>query len=240
MPNPYRRKSGRYSKMRGTGGGDPLAALSDDFTGTLDDWTLYQGDGTATVDIVDGELSFEIDAGGSDGSMWYSPEEGCLLHKTVSGLSWEVVATLRIANAADSGLPPATDFRLAGIAAHDPDRATALNYVHVALGATNEADLRAEHKSTVDSESEPGGGSSPGYSSISWPSGEGQIRILRDDQTFTLSVRETDADPWTDIEIVDRSAAPLPETLQVGPIVYSANPTHDVRGFFSSVTFATV
>lgn len=219
---------------------DPLAALSDGFPGdTLDPkWTLYEGDGEATLTVADGELGFQIDAGSTGGSFWYQDEQGCLLYQEVDG-DFEAIATLRIRNAADSGLPPVTQFRLAGIAAHDPDRATVLNYVHVALGAAGEADLRAEHKSTVDSVSEPGGGSSPGYSSISWPSGEGQIRLLREGQTFTCSVRADVLDAWTDIEVVDRTAAPMPDVLQVGPIVYAADSTHNIRGYFDSITFTT-
>lgn len=228
--------------MLATQGGaavDPLSSLSDTFGGDELDgkWTLYEGDGDATITVSGGELGFQIDAGSTGGSFWYEAEQGCLLYQEVTG-DFECVATLRIRNAADSGLPPVTQFRLAGIAAHDPSRA-ALNYVHVALGAAGEADLRAEHKSTVNSVSEPGGGSSPGYSSISWPSGEGQIRLLREGQTFTCSVRALPADPWTDIEVVDRTAAPLPATLQVGPIVYAADSTHDIRGFYDSITFAT-
>ena len=71
------------------------------------------------------------------------------------------------------------------------------------------------------------------------PSGEGQIRLRREGQTFTCSVRALPADPWTDIEVVDRTPAPLPTTLQVGPIVYSADSTHDIRGFYDSITFVT-
>jgi hypothetical protein len=218
---------------------DPLAPLSDAFAGAELDgkWTLYEGDGDATLAVADGELDFQIDAGSTGGSFWYQDEQGCLLHQDVEG-DFECIATLRIRNSADSGLPPVTQFRLAGIAAHDPVR-TALNYVHVALGAANEADLRAEHKSTVDSVSEPGGGSSPGYSSISWPTGEGQIRLLREGQVFTCSVRAVPEDPWTDIEVVDRTAAPMPDVLQVGPIVYAADSTHNIRGFFDSITFTT-
>lgn len=219
---------------------DPMSSLSDTFGGDELDgkWTLYEGDGEATIVVASGELGFQIDAGSVGGSFWYEAEQGCLLYQAVTG-DFECVATLRIRNAADSGLPPVTQFRLAGIAAHDPDRDPVLNYVHVALGAAAEADLRAEHKSTVNSVSEPGGGSSPGYSSISWPSGAGQIRLLREGQTFTCSVRADAEDEWTDIEIVDRTAAPMPETLHVGPIVYSADSTHDIRGFYDSITFVT-
>jgi hypothetical protein len=216
---------------------DPLASLSDTFAGDELDgsWTLYEGDGTATLAVTGGELGFQIDAGSVGGSFWYEAEQGCLLYKLVDG-DCECIATLRIRNTADSGLPPVTQFRLAGIAAHDPVR-TALNYVHVALGAAGEADLRAEHKSTVNSVSEPGGGASPGYSSISLASGAGQIRLRREGQIFTCSVRATSGDPWTDIEVVDRTAAPLPSSLQWGPIVYAADSTHDIRGFFDSITF---
>lgn len=219
---------------------DPLASLSDTFDGASLDpkWTLYEGDGDATLAVTGGELGFQIDAGSDGGSFWYQAEQGCLLYQEVTG-DFEAIATLRTRNAADSDVPPVTQFRLAGLACHDPDRASVLNYVHVALGAAGQADLRAEHKSTVDSVSEPGGGSSPGYSSISWPSGAGQIRLLREGQTITCSVRADAEDEWTDIEVVDRTDAPLPDTTQVGPIVYAADSTHDIRGFYDSITFST-
>lgn len=228
------------SAPSGAVAGDPLAALSDDFDGdTLDPkWTLYQGDGVATLTVADGELGFEIDEGSAGGSFWYANEQGCLLWQAVTG-DFECVATLRIRNAADTDAPPVADYRLVGIAAHDPDRSTDLDYVHVALGAMHEADLRAEHKSTEASVTEPGGGTSPGYSSISWPSGEGQIRLRRVGQVFTCSVRALEGDPWTEVRVVDRAAAPLPDTVHVGPMVYSANATPDIRGFYAAIEFST-
>lgn len=211
---------------------DPLAALSDSFSGgSLDPkWTLYEGSGNATLTVAGGVLRFEIDSGSASGSFWYNEFQGDLVHQTVTG-NFDVVATLTVRDAAGTALPPTDNFRLAGIAAHDPDRASNLNYVHVALGATSAADLRCEWKTTVANVST--------YDSVSWPSGTGQIRLVREDQLFSAYVRATSSDAWTLVQAMDRTANPLPATLQVGPMVYSNLALHDILGDYDAITFAT-
>lgn len=218
---------------------DTLAGRGDWFPGSSLDpkWSIYQGTTSVDVTVDDGEATVEIPAGGVGGQLWYQDSRGPLIYQLIAG-NCEMVATMRVQNASGSGTPPLSMFRLAGIAAHDPSR-TLLNYVHAALGSTNQATLRCEHKSTVDSVSEPAGGISPGYTSIAWPSGEGQIRILRVGQLFTISVRAARGDAWTDVAAVDRTPAPLPTTLQWGMMVYSSESTHDVRGVFERIDFRT-
>lgn len=211
---------------------DPLASLSDTFSGAALDakWTVFEGDGTASIAVSGGELNLTCNAGASADSFWFNGEQGILIHQSVTG-NFDVIATLRIRNTADSGLPPATQFRIAGIAAHDPDRATDLDYVHVGLGATAEADLRCEWKTTVASVST--------FGSVSAPTGVGQIRLTRSGQLFTAYYRASAGDAWTTVQAMDRTAAALPNTLQVGMMVYSNQFAHDIRGFYDSIVFST-
>jgi hypothetical protein len=211
---------------------------SDNFDGTeLDEkWQLYEGSGELTSIVGGGVLRLEIDAGASGGSFWYSNFEGVLLYQEVTG-DFDVVATLEVFDAAGTGPAPTANFELAGIAAHDPDRAGGLNYVHCALGAADEADLRAEWKTTVESNSDSGNIETGLFGSISWPSGAGQLRLRRIGQVFTAFVRATSGDSWTEIQEIDRTSAPMPEVLQVGPMLYSNQASHDISVEYDSIVF---
>lgn len=221
--------------------GDPLGALTDGFGGTSLDpkWTLFEGSGDATTEVTAGVLRLSIAAGGLAGSFWYDANLGVLLFQLVDG-DFDVTANIRIYDAARSGLPPTTQFRLAGLAAHDPDRGGGvLNYVHVALGSAAEATLRCEWKTTVNSESDSGVIATGQYGSIAWPTGTGQIRLTRIGQVFTAYVRATSSDAWTLVQEMDRAAAPMPDVLQVGLMIYSNLEAHDISADYDSVVFAT-
>jgi hypothetical protein len=230
--------------------GSAEPSLNDTFDGdALDEsWTLFESvTTTATLSVHDGELDYQVSAGGSNGSFWFDAHDGVLLHKTVTG-DFDARCRIRVRNTADSGNPPLTSFRIAGLAAHDPDRTTEYNYVHVGLGATNTVNLRAEWKTTDSSDS--------AFNSIEALSGagdlEGDLRIVRVDQVFTLYAKLSDTpldddEDWTLITTVDRTdntipdrntnggaadnATPMPDTLQVGLILYSSTGTHNIRMF---------
>lgn len=219
-------------------GGNRLAGLSDGFDGTAlrSQWTVEDPNTNLTMTVSGGELGLEIDAGGPGQAFWYNANRGPLIYVPITG-NFRAAMQIRVRNAADSGLPPVTQFRLAGLAAHDPDRTT-LDYVHVALGATNEATLRAEHKSTVSDVSDPAGGTSPGFSSIAWASGEGWLFMDRTGQVFTLEVAATRLGARSLVRTVDRAAAPMPATLYVGPMIYSNQASPDVRAFVGGIEFS--
>lgn len=219
---------------------DPLAELSDTFPGASLDasWLAYNGSGVTSATVSGGAATVVANQGGLTGAFWYDALLGGLIYKLVTG-DFDVVETLAVQNSAGSGLPPVDNFRLCGIAAHDPDRSGPLNYVHVALGATADATLMCEWKTTVDSESDSGVIATGQYGSIPAPTGAGQIRLRRVGQVFTAYYRASSSDAWTLVETMDRTTAPLPDTLQIGMMVYSNLLAHDIRGVVQDITFST-
>lgn len=203
-----------------------LSGLDDGFDGAAmqSRWTLYEGDGTAVTSVSGGQMNLTCNAGGAGDSLWFDAEQGILWYQLVSG-NFDVSASVRVRNLADSGLPTVGDgnFRVGVLAAHDPDRSTDLDYVHCGLGCIGGAGIEAEYKSTVASVSS--------YASIAAPTGAGTLRIRRVGQLFSLYYGTTL------LQAYDRTAAPLPTVLQVGIGVYASVASHDLRMFVDSVTF---
>lgn len=208
---------------------DPLLGLCDDFLGAAlnsSRWSLYEGDGTASEAVSASELNLTCNAGGAADSFWFDSEQGILRYVSVTG-DFDAIATVRVRNSANSGLPTVGDgnFRIAGLAAHDPNRAS-LNYVHVGLGCTASAAVTCEWKTTVNSVST--------YGAVAAPSGAGQIRLVRIGNVYTAYYRAATTDAWTTVQAMDRSAAALPSTLQLGFMAYSNVAGHDIRLFVDS------
>lgn len=221
-------------------------------------WTWFDEATVATQTMAGGELHLVSTTGGAGEAWWYNTENGNLLHKTVTG-DFDARARLRVRNAAGTGSPSsaALEWRFAGIAVHDPDRATELNYVHAMLGADPNGQNRIEWKTTDDSVS-------------TWDSVAGaapldyDLRIVRTGQVLTLSYRAFDADlepgdedyvaladdsGWTVYQPIDRDdnatparlggapAVNLPNTLQIGLTGGYAGPTAtlDIQAWFREV-----
>lgn len=219
---------------------DPLAALSDEFAGdALDEaWTEYAGGGAYDVsEVMGGAYTFASDDGGTTipGALWFGGFQGLLTYKEVTG-DFVCVCRVHVTNAAQDDRPPVAGFRQAGLGAHDPDRATVLNYVDVSIGSSDEAFHTAEWKTTVDGNM----GSGTTFDYIEWNEGSNELvawlRLTRVGSTFTMDV-SSDGVAWTELQEVER--ADLPETLQVGPIIYSNQNVADVVGSFEFVRFST-
>lgn len=214
---------------------EPLQRLDDGFYGTaiLPSWTAYAGSGTESVAVANGELNYTVDAGGVGFAFWFNAFLGTLRYKLVTG-NFDVVTRVRVRNLADSGLPTVGDgnFRLFGIAAHDPDRATFLNYMHIALGCTASAGITCEWKDTAASVSTFGAATDANIAT-----GVGELRLRRVGQIFDFFYRPDVASPWQLQQTRDRTAAPFPATLQVGFMCYASVAGHDERGFVDNVTF---
>lgn len=223
---------------------DPLAALDDNFDAgeadvELRGWTWY-GEGSVTSQaIAAGELGLTIDHGGdgvlNGGSFWFNATDGCLLHKAVTGDA-DVRARVRVRNTADDGLPAPSQFRIAGLAAHDPDRATNLDYVHIGAGSTNQTGNRIEWKTTVASVS------TFGDNGVDVAPLDVDLRLVRVGQSFVGSWRPSAGDlgsddGWLALPEMDRTAAPLPDTLQWGLVLYSNAFGPDIRVFVDAVRF---
>lgn len=207
-------------------------ALADYFGGTAlqSKWTVYEGDGTASIAVSGSELNLTCNAGGTGDSLWFDTDQGILVYQLVTG-DFDAIATVRVRNLADDGLPTVGDgqYRIGGLAAHDPDRGTVLNYVHVGLGCTASAAIECEWKTTEDSVSD--------YASIAATTGAGQIRILREGQVFSLYYRATESAAWSLVQEIDREATvELPQTLQLGFMAYASTAIHDIRLFVDRFT----
>lgn len=210
------------------GARDDLVQLSDAFDSSLRDWQTFQPGLIGTDAVTGGEHVLEPTAGAAGGSFWYNANDGFLRFRVVDG-DVRAVLDCHVRNSANSGLPPVTEFRIAGISLHDPDTSVDFDYVHVGLGSTNNADLRAEHKSTVASVSDPLNGDSPGFSSVSWPSGSGQVEIERVGHDFTMWVRSGPAGARTLVRRISRAAAPMPRRLRLAIMCYANVAGHDIE-----------
>jgi len=207
--------------------GDPDVVLfSSDFSIGTGGMVLYQGDGTATIAVSGGELGMTINAGGTADNLWFDTDEGTLSYIPISG-DFDARALIRVRNSADSGLPTVNDgnFRVAGLACHDPDRAS-LDYLHIGLGCIATADIQVEHKSTVAGVSNYAAVAATGAST-----GVGEVSIVRVGQLFSLYYRPSTAGPRVLMQAYDRTAAPMPALTHVGFICYSNQAVHDVRLF---------
>ena len=232
--------------------GDALFALSDDFrTGTTltgNGWLIEDSTPASSPSdtITSQEADLTIAAGAPTGSFWFDSNDGCLWYKEVTG-ACDFRARVRVTDTAGTGLPPTTQFRIAGIAVHDPDRGL-YNYVHVGLGSNNTASLQEEWKTTDDSDS------AYAYTAATLTSGAllYDLRIVRratDTQIFDVYVRPghvgtlAENTGWTLLVTVDRSdanvpdrvanngstAVTMPATLRWGFMVYANDATHDIR-----------
>lgn len=196
---------------------DPLAAFDDDLAADDPQWTELEP-AIASVSWSGGETHYTHAPQGSIGpALWYDGFDGALRYLAVTG-DFDASIDMRVSNGTDTGPMPVTGYRIGAFQAHDPDRATQRNYVSVGLGAIALADLRAEWKSTVDDESDSGVLATGDFGSISHPSGEGRLRILRVGALFRLFVDAT--------ELLSVTRADLPATLQVGFCLYT-NQTGD-------------
>jgi hypothetical protein len=246
---------------------DPLADLSDSFsygaTMTGNGWAIEDTTPSSTPSdtITDGEADLTVAAGNTDGSFWFDTNDGVLWYKTVTG-ACDFRARVHVMDGDGAATPPATppdtQFRIAGIAAHDPDRTTN-EYVHVGCGSNNTVgQLQVEWKTTDDSDS------AYAYTQATLTGGEllYDLRIVRrasNLQAFDLYVRaglsrslEDDAG-WTLLQTIDRSddqvpdraanngstAVALPSTLRWGFMVYANAEVHDIRMYVAACRFST-
>lgn len=220
-----------------------IAAFADDFTADSGDWLYYRPELVGTDSFAAGENNLAPTAGGVAGSLWFDGFDGFLKYKLITG-DVDVRARIRVRNTADDFTPPTSNFRIAGLAAHDPDRSTNFNYVHIGAGSVNNgADNRIEWKTTDNSVSTYGANGSA-VSPL-----DVDVRLVRVGQVFTPYWRASagllsDAVGWTALQVMDRSnnatparasAVVMPDTLQWGLIVYASVDPHDIRMFVDQV-----
>ena len=238
---------------------DPLAVLGDTFASgsasmaargwtLVDDTTTPAGDGRVlnpTTSVTPGTgLLLAIDAGGGTGSLHLNNNRGVQWHKgpiTAARFGVECLVTLR--NAADSGDPPGTNYRLAGLIAHDVHSDANADHVSICWGTGNGAFPRAFWAHTVNGSSGTLGNTTPGFNVSSTLTGASRyLRMLRDfanSDRWVLQHKAAAGDAWTTIRDVQRGVSAMPSTVYVGPTVFSDQATHDVAGRFAFIRFFT-
>lgn len=216
---------------------DPLSALDDDFLGVglNPKWSIYKPASTPGITVGGGYCRIPIVQGntGATGSFWFDTDNGVLLYQDCPG-DFDAIVFGEARDELDAGPCTTADFKIIGLAAHDPANPP-YNYVHVGLGSNTTGSLQAEHKSTSNSVST--------FSYLPNASGSAWIRLLRVGQIFTTFFGPTSAGPWTTIDVVNRSVAvpPIPNTVRLGLMTYSNNAIAggNILGRFNNFTVRT-
>ncbi len=220
---------------------DPLAALDDDFSGSSLDakWLIYKPLSTPGITVSGGFCRIPIIEGGTPpaptatDSFWFNANNGIHLYQNVSG-DFDASVYAEARDVGDSGPCSLSDFKIVGLAAHDPANPP-YNYVHSGLGSNGTGSLQAENKSTENSVSV--------FNYVVNASGTAWLRLLRQGQVFTTMFGPTQAGPWTVLAIVDRAVSlpTMPNLLRLGLMTYSndTSPGGGVLGRFNNFTVVT-
>lgn len=211
----------------------PPFPIDDDFQGTeLNSfWQLYKPASIAGITVGGGFMRFPIVGGGPGptGSFWFDEDDGGQVWQLCQG-DVDLRCFVQARDAQDDGPTPTEDFKITGIAVHDPSGAP-FNYVHVGLGSNTTGALQAEHKSTQNGESF--------FNYVEVASGSAWLRLVRIGQLFSTFHGPAEDGPWTPVGETDRAIElPLmPDILRVGPVNYSNVPgPTDILGRFSYFT----
>lgn len=202
---------------------DPDPAHDDDFAGAAlaDFWRQLRPE-VMDVEVADGALTVTL----NQRALWYNESQGPAIYQTVRG-DFRISAAVRTRRR-DQVSPPDRPVELAGLMARDGESAQE-NYVFLVVGFDVD-DLSVETKSTVDDVSD--------FIGPPWPSADAELRICRLGADFHLYQRPLGGADWA---LARTYARPdLPETLQVGLVVYTSVAPADVSGRFEAVDFAPV
>lgn len=214
-------------EAHGACGDGGLAALGD----------LFEGDDLSPLWRIDRPslLRAGVEAGAlvleaSGYSLWYQGNRGPCLSKLVTG-DFAVTARVAARSTAHPANPPSKPIHLAGLMARNPasEESGVEDYVFVVVGF-DENDLSVETKTTRASGSN--------YVGPPWPSGDAELRLERRGAQFSLWKRPFDGGEW--IEAAVYSRPDLPGTLAVGPFLYAADASPDLRVRIEEVTFSSV
>jgi hypothetical protein len=202
-----------------------LPSQNDDFeAGSLDpSWTVLNP-AIATVSVSGGQLHLQVNTA----SNWFNSTESVLVYKLVTG-DFDVHTTVHATKTSNLAEEPDPQFRLGGLLARDPASSPAMsNFVHVALGAGSFAvPVASEDKTTVDSSSS--------YTFHPIAQTEGELRLTRSGNDFSMYYRAIGAMTWQLLGTHTR--ADLPATLQVGLMAYDNNGSPDLTASFDEIVF---
>ena len=207
---------------------DALHSLSDEFeSGKLSNNWQPINSRMGEFESRDGELHFGL----TMKTVWFHGRSGPALVKNVKG-NFAVSAKVRVRRESNKLLPPAPVYQFAGLIARDANSEDMAleNWVFTALGErggyyTNETKDTRNNMSIVHG---------PDTNRIH---ADGELRMCRIGQVFSMYGRSIGETAWVHIQSYDRGERPMPSTLQVGPIAYAYNDTHDVVGVFDWIRF---
>lgn len=208
-------------------GGDDL---DDEFEGAALDgaWTVLNGEQVATS-VSGGVLRMTPNRH----CVWFHADEGPGLVKLVTG-DFKVTANVRARRASRPSQPAPGVYQFAGLIARDPAGSSAPeNYVFSVMGERG-GWLTNETKNTINDSSDVHGPNEGRKHA------DAELRVCRVGQVFRLYNRPPTGGRWKLESTYDRSNAPLPQTLQVGPIAYTYTSSPDLVGEFDYVRFRPV
>lgn len=216
----------------------PLTSLSDEFSGAGvgSSWLLYRGE-RLSLGIVSGELNVVLDRGhngANDSSLWFNDNEGSAVYKRIAG-DFIATAAIRVRRAdPNSDQAPLPSVRLGGIIARD-ETSAAQNYLFVVSGYDVD-DLSVETKDTRNSQSQ--------FVGPTTGNSDAELRLCRVGTSFRLYHRPIGDTTWQLAAVPPAPGSPaaidrpdLPQTLQVGLILYTNQSTPDVQMFVDYVRF---
>lgn len=164
-------------------------------------------------------------------SVWWHNNRGPMAYLTISGDA-EFTASVSARKSSDPSAPPDAEWQFGGIMLRDPasDRPLSFeNYVFVVVGHRGTR-LQVEYKNTLDGRSD--------VHALDWPSGDADLRIVRDGTHFELYTRPFKSQsPWQQLARWHRPD--LPRDLQAGMIQYAFSQgrnIYDLRVAFSDLT----
>lgn len=249
---------------------DPLVAYSRDFTGSTDltGWDIYKSGAATATPGASGLLLVPVQGWGSDyltapdptRSLWYThsvvdQRDGYLASQSFStDLDIRARFVVRAANGTDTVPAAGGEYRVAVLAIHDPDRSSALRYVHVGFG-TGDGVTGVEVKVTR-------GPNTTSVYPFASASVDGDVRLVKIGQTITAFHRPLSSGEaitsdigwttlftivWTDgLDAADdfpsvspETTTALPSTYDAGIGIYSSTTTPDVSVLCSAVATKT-
>ena len=222
------------SGTSGTSGSPPPpdggSELDDEFEGNAVDgaWTALNAQMVAST-VSGGVLRMTPNRN----CVWFHADEGPGLVKLVTG-DFKVTANVRARRASNPSMPAPGIFQFAGLIARDPaSNSGHENYVFTVMGERG-GWLTNETKNTIQSSSDVHGPNEGRTNS------DAELRICRIGQVFRLYNRPPAGGAWKLESTYNRAGAPLPQTLEVGPIAYTYTDSPDLVGEFDYVRFSPV